>query len=101
VGKPCTPTTYRSGTQTSLCRNPDEPVVENDQQCGDHFTFPLHLSTDWKLYLVPFSQMFQQGYAKQAATFDLTSISAVRLTWDAGNIDYYIDDLRFFRYKRD
>ncbi len=101
AGKPCTPTTYRSGVQTSLCRRPDEPVIETDQQCGDHFTFPLHLTTDWKLYLIPFREMFQQGFGKQAATFDVKTISVVRLTWDAGAIDYYVDDLRFYRAKRD
>jgi hypothetical protein len=41
--------------------------------------------------------MYQQGWAK-AAYFDL-QISVVRLTWDTGNIDYWIDDLRFYRHK--
>jgi hypothetical protein len=99
--KPCTPFTYRSGTQTSLCYDPaTETPAQSDQQCGDHFTFPLTLTTEWKLYLIPFKTMYQQGFGKKAETFDLTSLSAVRLTWDAGPIDYYVDDLRFYRTAR-
>ncbi len=44
--------------------------------------------------------MFQQGWAKQAPNFDLTSISVVRFTWDVGYIDYYIDDVKFYRDAR-
>lgn len=99
--KACTPFTTRSGAQMSLCYDPaTETPPESDQQCGDHFTFPLQLTTEWKLYLVPFKQMYQQGFGKKATTFDLTSISLVRLTWEAGPIDYYVDDLRFYRVKR-
>ena len=29
--------------------------------------------------------------------FDLTSVSVVRFTWDTGYVDYYIDDVRFYR----
>ena len=45
--------------------------------------------------------MLQQGFAKRSPSMDLTSVSVVRLTWEAGPIDYYVDDLRFYRVKRD
>jgi hypothetical protein len=101
VGKPCTTYTYRNGTQSDVCYDPakDPPPPEADEQCGDHFTFPINLSTEWQLYTIPFTEMFQQGWAKQAPTFDLTSVSVVRFTWDVGYIDYYIDDVRFYRAK--
>jgi len=99
--KTCTPHAYRSGIQTSLCFNPGDPApAEPDQQCGDHFTFPLRLTTEWQLYLVPFSSMSQQGWAKKAPYFDLKSVSVVRLSWDVGNIDYYVDNIRFYRLAR-
>jgi hypothetical protein len=101
AGQSCLPFTYRSGVTTNLCQGPTgKAPAETDQQCGDHFTFPLHLTTDWQLYLVPFAEMSQQGFAKKAQTFDLTTVSVVRLTWDAGYIDYYVDNLRFYRAKR-
>ena len=100
--RPCTPYTFRTGTQESLCWDPasDPPPAESDQQCGDYWTFPLHLTTEWQLFLVPFTTMYQQGWAKRWPSFDTSSVSVVRLTWDAGWIDYWIDNLRFYRVKR-
>jgi hypothetical protein len=112
IGRACTPYTYRSGSPANICYNPPgtvdgsgnpvpaDPVpAESDEQCGDHFTFPVHLTTDWQFFTIPFAQMFQQGWAKQAPYFDLTSASVVRFTWDTGYVDYYIDDVRFYRVK--
>ena len=102
VNKPCTTYTYRNGTQSDVCYDPakDPLPPEADEQCGDHFAFPINLSTEWQFYKIPFTEMFQQGWAKQAPTFDLTSVSVVRFTWDVGYIDYYIDDVRFYRTAR-
>jgi hypothetical protein len=102
MNKPCTTYTYRNGTQSNVCYDPakDPPPPEADEQCGDHFTFPINLSTEWQFYKIPFTEMFQQGWAKQAPSFDLTSVSVVRFTWDVGYIDYYIDDVKFYRAKR-
>ena len=112
AGRACTPFTYRNGTEADVCYNPPGTVdasgaplpadplpAESDEQCGDHFTFPIHLSTDWQFFVIPFAEMSQQGWAKQAPYFDLTSVSVVRFTWDAGYVDYYIDNVRFYRLK--
>jgi len=100
--RPCTPYAFRTGTQGSYCFDPasDPPPAEPDQQCGDYWTFPLHLSTDWQLFLVPFTTMYQQGWAKRWPFFDISSVSVVRLTWDVGWVDYWIDNLRFYRVKQ-
>ncbi len=101
-GRPCTPHAFRNGTQSSYCFNPasDPPPAEPDQGCGDHWTFPLHLTTEWQLFLVPFTTMSQQGWAKRWSFFDISTVSVVRLTWDAGWVDYWIDNLRFYRVRR-
>jgi hypothetical protein len=113
AGRACTPFTYRNGTQADVCYNPTATVnpstcapvpadplpAESDEQCGDHFTFPVELSENWQFYTIPFAQMSQQGWAKQAPYFDLTTASVVRFTWDTGFVDYYIDDVRFYRLK--
>jgi hypothetical protein len=101
-GRACTPYVYRNGTEVNLCYNPGKDPLppEPDQQCGDHFAFPVNLSTEWKFYMIPFTEMSQQGWAKQARAFDLTSASVVRFTWDVGYIDYYIDNIRFYRNSR-
>ena len=101
-GRPCTPYALRNGTQSSYCFDPasDPPPAEPDQGCGDYWTFPLHLTTEWQLFLVPFTTMYQQGWAKRWPFFDTTSVSVARLTWDAGWIDYWIDNFRFYRVRR-
>ena len=128
ANRPCTPYAFRNGTQGSYCwdpdpnnhysigdgtRNPvladgtpdpaaipDSPPPEPDQGCGDYWTFPLELTTEWQLFLVPFTTMYQQGWAKWWPFFDISSVSVVRLTWDAGWVDYWIDNLRFYRLRR-
>ena len=102
VNKACSPFTNRNGSEVDLCYNPatDPRPAESDEQCGDHFSFPVNLSTEWQLYNIPFAEMSQQGWAKQAPTFDLTSVSVVRFTWDLGYIDYYIDNVRFYKASR-
>lgn len=101
-GRPCTPFTYRNGISSSFCYDPakDPPPAQPDEQCGDHWNKVVSLSTDWRLYLVPFSSMTQQGFAKKSNKLDLQAVSVVRLTWDGGWIDYYIDDLAFYRHKK-
>jgi len=44
--------------------------------------------------------MYQEGWAKKIPYFDLHSVSVVRLTWDVGFVDYWIDDMRFYKVKR-
>ena len=118
VHRPCYPYAFRNGSQGSYCWDPDpthlyaladgspdpngvpdRPPAESDQQCGDYWTFPLNLSTEWQLFLVPFTTMTQQGWAKRQPFFDISSVSVVRLTWDAGWVDYWIDNLRFYRVR--
>lgn len=101
ANRPCRPFTFRQGITTSVCYGDnDPPPAQTDEQCGDHWTYPLMLTTDWQLFLVPFSWMGQQGFAKRFTFFDLTSVSVARFTWDAGPVDFYVDNWRFYRVKR-
>ena len=98
-GKPCTPFTYRNGISSMFCFNPamGEKPAETTEQCGDHWTRVVNLSNEWQFYTVPFNQMGQQGWAKRSNSLDLTTVSVVRFTWDGGWIDFWIDDVRFYR----
>jgi hypothetical protein len=102
AGRPCTPYVFRNGINTAVCYDPakDPPPAEPNELCGDFWTYPVVLTTEWKFFKVPFTQMYQQGWAKKAPYFDTASVSVVRFTWDAGMIDYYVDDLRFYRAKQ-
>jgi hypothetical protein len=100
-GKPCSPFTLRPGIASYFCFDPaaGERPAEQTEQCGDHWTRTVNLSNEWQFYTVPFSAMQQQGWAKRSASLDPTSVSVVRFTWDGGWIDYWIDDVRFYRLK--
>ena len=100
-GKPCSPYTMRNGISSFWCFDPaaGERPAETTEQCGDHWTRVVNLSNEWQFYAIPFTQMAQQGWAQRSAALDPTSVSVLRFTWDGGWIDYWIDDVRFYRHK--
>jgi len=100
-GKPCTTYTMRNGITSAWCFDPaaNERPAEQSEQCGDHWTSVVNLSNEWQFYTVPFDRMLQQGWAKRSPRLDLTSLAVVRFTWDGGWVDYWIDDVTFYRHK--
>jgi hypothetical protein len=100
-GKPCSPYTLRNGIFGYWCFDPaqDERPAETTEQCGDHWTRVVGLSSEWQFYTVPFNSMAQQGWAKRSAALDLKSVSVIRFTWDGGWVDFWIDDVRLYRTK--
>ncbi len=103
-GDPCTEFAFTGGITRSFCYDPeeegDEPA-EGLHQCGDLWLSTVYLSTEWQFYKIPFDELLQQGWAKEAHQFDLSSVGVVRFTWDRGWVDYWIDDVRFYRDKKD
>jgi hypothetical protein len=100
-GRPCTPYAWTNGIGGSWCFDPatDPPPAPSSELCGDHWTRTVDLSTQWQFYTVPFTQMLQQGWAKKSEHLDLHSVSTLRFSWDVGNIDYWIDEVSFYRRK--
>lgn len=97
--KSCTSYGFRGGVVADYCFDPetDPPPPDGDQLCGDHWLSPVRLGMEWKFYKVPFTDLLQQGWAKEQYFFDLTAVGLVRMTFDKGWIDYYIDDVSFYR----
>lgn len=101
LGKACTPYQLQSGENASYCYDPGQtPPPENYERCGDHWQTPIRVSTDWQLFLIPFSDMRQQGYGKESQRLHVDELSLFRLTWEGGYVDYYIDAVRFYRVRR-
>ena len=99
-GKMCTPHTMRNGISSRWCFDETrERPAETVEQCGDHWTRVVNFSNEWQFYTVPFNTMTQQGWAKRSDSLDLQTVSVVRFTWDGGWIDYWIDDVAFYRHK--
>jgi hypothetical protein len=101
AGRPCTPYQWQNGVGGSYCFDPaiDPPPAPSTQQCGDHWAATPTLTTEWKYFTIPFTDLHQLGWAKKSEHLDLTAVSVVRFTWDAGWIDYYIDSLSFYRHR--
>jgi hypothetical protein len=99
-GTQCTPFTFRGGITDNFCYDPSgELPYENSHLCGDHWLKSVHLSTKWQFYKVPFTQLIQQGWAKEAYSLDLTSSAIIRFIWGRGWVDMMFDDVRFYRNK--
>lgn len=102
----CQEYSFRGSITSKYAYNPESKIpaqqkpAEIGQQCGDHWMRSIDLSLDWQFYTVPFKTLFQQGWSKRSYELDLTALTLIRLTWDRGYIDYYIDDVRFYRTKK-
>ena len=75
-----------------------EPGGECVADCSDAFGQEIDLTTAWKEYSVPFSELTQQqwGYAPPGG-FDTTGVLAVQLHANAGvAFDIWLDDVRFY-----
>ena len=101
-GRACTEFSFRGSITNGYCFNPgeDPDPAEANQRCGDHWMSPVHLTTDWQFYKVPFDTLLQQGWAKESDFLDLTSASVIRFTFDRGWLDVYLDNVRFYRKAR-
>lgn len=101
-GTTCQDFSFAGGITRGYCYDPEDEDTgpfESQFVCGDHWIKPVYLSDQWRFYTIPFKELLQQGWAKEAHEFDLTSLAVIRMTWDRGWVDYYIDDVRFYRYK--
>lgn len=102
----CQEFSFRGSVTSDFMYNPQSSIpaqqkpAEASQNCGDHWMKSVDLDYDWKFITIPFTEFLQQNWAKRSYKLDLTALSLVRLTWDRGYIDYYIDDVRFYRKKK-
>jgi hypothetical protein len=99
-GRPCTPYAFANGVNSSYCFDPatDPPPPPPTEMCGDYWMTTVTLGPDWTFYQVPFNTMHQQGFAKKSEQFDLHAVSNVRFSWDIGWVDYWINQVSFYRH---
>ncbi len=100
--KSCSPYAWTNGIGSSWCYNPgvDPAPADPTEQCGDHWMKMVSLDTDWHFYKIPFTDLRQQGFGKKSEQLDLHAVSVVRFTWTNGFIDYWLDDVSFYRNPR-
>ena len=111
-GKECKQYTFTSGESNEYCWNADghdaqgnvvpvdPPPPSRFERCGDGFTDTVQLTEDWAYYTIPFNEMRQGGYGKVAEVgLDLTSAYSITLGWGPGNVDFFLDNVSFYRTK--
>jgi hypothetical protein len=100
-GRPCTRYVFAGSDAGSYCFQPgvDPDPAEGYKRCGDHWYYPITLTTDWQFYMIPFTDLHQEGWAKISDRLDLTAASVLRFTWTTGWVDYWLDDVSFYRHQ--
>jgi hypothetical protein len=102
-GKPCTEYTFRTGLTDAYCYDPetDPPPSPSSDECGDNWMKSVDLSTDWRFYKIPFTELLQQGWAKEFGELRIDQVSTVRFLWGRGYVDFWLDDVSFYRHADD
>ncbi len=99
-GTTCQATSF-SGLETGYwCSSAEKPPAPDSERCGDAFVSPISMSTDWKLYKLPFESFRQVGFGKKAPSFDLHSLYSIAFQFTVGYTDVYVDNLSFYRNKQ-
>jgi hypothetical protein len=100
-GKECRPYTFPAADYSAeYCLNPGDPnPPDRDNQCLDGWARAVTLTTDWKYYTVPFSDLRQGGFGKVAPYFNTKAIDTIAFTIIVGWADFYLDNVSFYRNK--
>jgi hypothetical protein len=85
---------------TQYCWDPGDPAIPpaDENRCGDGFRAFVNLSTEWKLFRVPWSELRRSTIGK--GPIDTTSIWSLNFYWRQGMLDTYIDDIGFYKKKQ-
>jgi hypothetical protein len=92
----CKPYEFSGVQAFNYCYGSEPPPTESER-CGDGWVASIHLTTDWKIYVIPFSEFRQVGFGKQAPYMDLHSIYEVAFEFPVGFVDLYVDNVTFYR----
>lgn len=98
----CLPYKLTNDLEANFCYDPTDPKrapADPPDRCGDVWARGVTLTTDWQFYKIPFTELRQEGYAKQFGALDLSKLTLVRFTWSQGWVDIWLDDVRFYRHQ--
>jgi hypothetical protein len=85
---------------TQYCWNEGDPPIPpaDANRCGDGFRKFVTLSTEWKLFQIPWSELRRSTMGK--APIDTSSIWGIAFYWRQGMLDTYIDDFGFYKKRQ-
>ena len=99
----CSPEPYvfKDSTTPSakFCYKPgvDLDPPERMERCNDGFLAGTLLTTDWKHYLIKFSDLRQGMIDKRSGEIDLGMVEALLFAFPGGDMDLWLDDVGFYR----
>lgn len=100
----CQPYTFDNDFTADYCYDAADPlglaIAPAYERCGDVWARPVGLTPQWQFFKVPFTELRQEGWGKEFQYLDLSRIALVRFTWAVGWIDFWVDDVRFYRTPR-
>jgi hypothetical protein len=100
----CQPYTFDNDFSDNYCYDAADPlglaIAPAYERCGDVWAKPVGLTTEWQFFKVPFTELRQEGWGKEFQYLDLSKIALVRFTWAVGWVDFWVDDVRFYRTPR-
>lgn len=90
----CTTHLFENGLTGDFC---GEDVPEPTERCGNGWSAIVQVGTEWQLYTVPWSELQQADYAYKGAGLDPTKLYSLSFGFIGGWVDFYIDDVSFYR----
>jgi hypothetical protein len=89
---------------TNYC-DPNPPPITATGMTGystgcDKFGSYATLTPNWKLYLLPFSEMRQGGWGRQQSQLDTSGIFSIEIDYTQGSWNFWIDDIAFYALNR-
>jgi hypothetical protein len=86
-----------SGKQAAYYCYGATPPPSETERCTDGWVASINLTTEWQIYVLPFSQFQQVGFGKPAPYMDLRSVYEWALEFPVGYVDVYIDNVAFYK----
>jgi hypothetical protein len=84
---------YSSGT---YCHNEGDVLPERNQnRCDEVFEAAVVVSTEWKLFMIPWSEL--RRFTPDKPPIDPTGIWQVGFYFGSGYLDTYVDDVGFYK----
>jgi len=99
VGSVCTERLFENNLTGKYCGNPEQHIPEPTERCGNAYSAIVQVDMEWKLYTIPWEEMLQADYAYKGTALDPTKLYSIGFGWVGGWVDFYIDDVGFYKRK--
>ena len=92
---------YTIGGDKNRCSTSPKETTPDQAKC-DPWSLSAVLTGNWRFYQMPFDEVRQKGFgmASDLEHIDRSAIRAVEFSFSAGDWDFWIDDVTFYRVKR-